>query len=100
MLRLDICANDLFTPDLAHPDFTLLNFTNLDARSIGVYSDWDTSSGRINGFRFDFSITSIRYVGDEPGESVAVSEPGTFALLALGLAGLGFAHRRRKQLDA
>lgn len=55
----------------------------------------------MDGFGFEFRITSIQYVpDDEPGEPVTVSEPGTLALPAFGLVGLGLVHRRRERLDA
>ncbi|MFD2230809.1 DVUA0089 family protein [Alkalimarinus sediminis] len=63
----------------------------------GVNNFLDVSgSQRTNAYAFDISGDYLTDVNGFDTDPVSVSEPATFALLGLGLAGFGFA-RRQKQ---
>lgn len=55
----------------------------------GIGTDWFDAGQTFGGINWDMALT----IG---GEIAAVPEPGTFALLMLGLVGMGFARGRRK----
>jgi PEP-CTERM motif len=75
----DNCAGD--------PSGDFCNWTNVGVAFAGVAKSIDFG-GTANQTGFD-NITF--------GSSTALPEPGTYALMALGLAGIGFTARRRRE---
>jgi PEP-CTERM motif len=94
-------ASDLFDVVTYIPDAALglVGFTNPQTNpdifliypDIGlavIYIDWPEPFTHLGSYTSDTGVTLIV-------SSVSVPEPGTLALLSLGLAGLGFTRRRR-----
>jgi hypothetical protein len=98
-------------------DFTLLAADNAlftNASTLGSFTAAQTSTPQVFTFaatsatyvrmqitsNYGFGLTIFREAAFEQ-QSVAVPEPSSFALMGLGVAGLGFAaHRRRKASPA
>jgi PEP-CTERM motif len=74
-------------------------------KKLGVTYDYNRSAvglerSEVNNTTFAGDTLSLKWTASNPGDHVrvmtAVPEPGTYALMAAGLAMLGFAARRRK----
>jgi hypothetical protein len=94
----------LAADDPSFGTFTLLgSFTAAQATAPQVFTFTATSATYVRmqiTSNYGFGSTIIREAAFEQ-QSVAVPEPSSFALMGLGVAGLGFAaHRRRKATPA
>ncbi len=74
-------------------DFTII----IDSVDFGSVTSWNVASGDGNHFALELGEEyRITLQGETPSDvSVTVAEPGMLAILGLGLAGIGFARRKR-----
>src|SRR5205085_10749766 len=85
--------------------FSLSNITSIDRSTAGILGFMGTGifSGNISGVGFDATPGVFTFstqggnVTTFSASTVAVPEPGTWALMLLGFGGIGMAMRRRRR---
>ena len=81
------------------------NGTETAPQYLGVSGTWNFTNGVTKLSFIDWPATIgidnlvVGFTPPTPGQTTLAPEPATLGLFAFGLAGLGFIHRRRQQLD-